>query len=451
MNTQDNITSTKFGRAAKLVGTGAKIGGNYLKYYAKKSITGNDNKDELHASNAEDIYDSLSNLKGSALKVAQMLSMDKNVLPRAYTDKFALSQYSAPPMSAPLVIKAFKNATGKYPEEIFDSFDAKCLAAASIGQVHLARKDNKTYAVKIQYPGIADSIQSDLRLVKPVANAMFGLSEKEMKKYFEEVEEKLIEETNYDLELTRGQEITKACAHINGIFFPKYYSELSYSKVLVMDYLEGLHLKEYLLTNPTQESKNKVAQVIWDFYEFQIHTLKSIHADPHPGNFLFTADDRLGVIDFGCIKVVPEDFYLNYFPLLLPEVQENKEVIDKLMRSIEIVFPADSLEVKNELTSAFLKMTDLLSRPFRTEYFHFTQSFLDEIYQTGEEIYRIEEVKKPTQPRGSKHALYVNRTYFGIYSMMADLDATIHTEAGTWRFDLLAKHNIQSESETILA
>lgn len=279
---------------------------------------------------------------------------------------------------------------------------------------------------------------------------MFGLSEKEMKKYFEEVEEKLIEETNYDLELIRGQEITKACAHINGIFFPNYYPDLSYSKVLVMDYLEGLHLKEYLLSNPTQQSKNKVAQVIWDFYEFQIHTLKSIHADPHPGNFLFTGDDKLGVIDFGCIKVVPEDFYLNYFPLLLPEVQENKEVIDKLMRSIEIVFPADSLEVKNELTSAFLKMTDLLSRPFRTEYFHFTQSFLDEIYQIGEEIYRIEEVKKPTQPRGSKHALYVNRTYFGIYSMMADLDATIHTEAGTWRFDLLAKHNIESQSESVL-
>src|SRR5574343_223150 len=112
---QESIVSSKLGRAAKLVGTGAKIGTNYLKYYAKKSITGKEDKEELHLSNAEDIYDSLSNLKGSALKVAQMLSMDKNLLPRAYTQKFAMSQYSAPPMSGPLVMKAFKNATGKYP------------------------------------------------------------------------------------------------------------------------------------------------------------------------------------------------------------------------------------------------------------------------------------------------------------------------------------------------
>ena len=182
MNDQQNMTSSKIGRAAKLVGTGAKIGGNYLKYYAKKSVLGKDDKEVLHEDNAGDIYESLSNLKGSALKVAQMLSMDKNILPRAYSEKFTMSQYSAPPMSTPLVMKTYKSATGKFPTEDFDSFDGKSLAAASIGQVHLATKGDKNFAIKIQYPGVADSIKSDLKLVKPVANAMFGLSEKEMKK-----------------------------------------------------------------------------------------------------------------------------------------------------------------------------------------------------------------------------------------------------------------------------
>jgi predicted unusual protein kinase regulating ubiquinone biosynthesis (AarF/ABC1/UbiB family) len=436
---QESIVSSKFGRAAKLVGTGAKIGTNYLKYYAKKSITGKEDKEELHNSNAEDIYGSLSNLKGSALKVAQMLSMDKNLLPRAYTQKFAMSQYSAPPMSGPLVMKAFKNATGKYPLDIFDSFDTKSLAAASIGQVHLASKDGKKLAVKIQYPGVADSIQSDLKLVKPVANAMFGLSEKEMKKYFEEVEEKLMEETRYELELTRGQEIAESCKHIQGVHFPKYYAEWSSNKVLVMDYLEGDHLKEFLDKNPSQEVKNTVAQALWDFYEFQLHELHAIHADPHPGNFLFNTQNSVGVIDFGCIKEVPMDFYHQYFPLLIPEVQENQELINKLLTHIEIIFPQDSDAVKEELTTAFLRMTALLSRPFNKPEFHFTQEFIDEIYATGEEIYRIPEVKKPTQPRGSKHALYINRTYFGIYSMLADLDATIKTEAGAWKHRLLEK------------
>jgi predicted unusual protein kinase regulating ubiquinone biosynthesis (AarF/ABC1/UbiB family) len=449
MDSQNNITSSKIGRAAKLVGTGAKIGTNYLKYYAKKSITGNDDRDTLHQDNAEDIYDSLSNLKGSALKVAQMLSMDKNLLPRAYTDKFAMSQYSAPPMSGPLVIKTYKSATGRYPTEDFDFFDSKSLAAASIGQVHLARKGDKEFAIKIQYPGVSDSIKSDLRLVKPVANAMFGLSEKEMKKYFEEVEEKLLEETQYELELQRGTQIAQACAHLESVYFPKYYPEYSNNKVLVMDYIRGKHLKEYLETNPSQEEKNSVAQALWDFYEYQLHEEKAIHADPHPGNFLFDDQGKVGVIDFGCVKVVPEDFYLSYFPLLIEEVQANKPLIDELLRSIEIIFPGDSKAVEAELTEAFLKMTTLLSRPFRSETFHFTDSFLDEIYAMGEEIYQIPEVRRPTQPRGSKHALYVNRTYFGIYSIMSDLNANIKTGHGAWRERLMLHHDVNEFDQTL--
>jgi len=386
--TQDKIPTGKVERALKLVGTGAKIGTNYLKYYTKKTLSGVDNKEELHNSNAEDIYDSLSQLKGSALKVAQMLSMDKNLLPRAYTQQFALSQYSAPPMSAPLVIRTFQRSNGKSPQEIFDEFSLK--------------------------------------------NAMFGLSEKEMKKYFQEVEEKLLEETNYTLELKRSNEMSQQCKHLPNIIFPQYYPEYSSSKVLVMDWMQGLHLKEFLDTNPSQEVKNKIAQALWDFYEFQLHHLKAIHADPHPGNFLFQPDGRVGIIDFGCIKEVPEDFYLHYFPLLIPVIRNNENVVDKLMSTIEIVFPADSMEIKKQLTDAFLAMTALLSRPFESSTFHFTMDFIDSIYAKGEEIYQIPEVKKPTQPRGSKHALYVNRTYFGIYSMMADLNAEINTAPKDW-------------------
>lgn len=437
INTQDKIPTGKVERAMKLVGAGAKIGGNYLKYYAKKTIKGEVSKEELHQNNANDVYESLSHLKGSALKVAQMLSMDKNLLPRAYTDKFALSQYSAPPMSGPLVVRTFQKSVGRSPYEVFDQFDSQCAAAASIGQVHKAQKDGKELAVKIQYPGIADSIQSDLKMVKPVANAMFGLPEKEMQKYFQEVEEKLLEETNYQLELQRSQEIALACANVADVFFPKYYPEYSSNKVLVMDWLQGDHLKEFLSKNPSQQVKNRVAQALWDFYNHQLHAELAIHADPHPGNFLLQPDGRVGVIDFGCVKVVPEDFYYHYFPLLVPEIRQNQAVIDKLLAHIEIIFPQDSDAVKMELQTAFLEMTSLLSRPFESPRFQFTHEFIDEIYAKGEEIYQIPEVKRPTQPRGSKHALYVNRTYFGIYSMMADLNASIDTNSHTWSHNLI--------------
>ena len=141
MKTIDYIPTSKIQRASKLVQTGAKVGVNYLKYYGEKLVNSDLSKDKLNENNAEDIYDGLKSLKGSALKVAQMLSMDKNFLPQAYVEKFSLSQFSVPPLSAPLVLKTFKTNLGQSPYEIFDDFNPNSVNAASIGQVHKATKN----------------------------------------------------------------------------------------------------------------------------------------------------------------------------------------------------------------------------------------------------------------------------------------------------------------------
>ena len=138
MKEQSKIPTSKVKRAAKLIGTGAKVGGNYVKYYANKVIGDKNAKEKLDKENAEDIYQSLSELKGSALKMAQVMSMDKSMLPKAMTDKFAQAQYNAPPLSYPLVVKTFRQMFGKTPTELFDSFEKEAKHAASIGQVHLA-------------------------------------------------------------------------------------------------------------------------------------------------------------------------------------------------------------------------------------------------------------------------------------------------------------------------
>ena len=211
MKTLDKIPTGKIERAGKLVKTGVKVGGNYVKYYSKKLVNSDLTKDELNEDNASDIYDGLKSLKGSALKVAQMLSMEKNLLPRAYVERFSLAQFSVPPLSAPLVRKTFQKYLGSYPEDVFDTFEKDSINAASIGQVHKATKNGKQLAVKIQYPGVAQSISSDLALVKPIATRMFNLKGKDSEKYFQEVENKLLEETNYILELQQSKEISEAC------------------------------------------------------------------------------------------------------------------------------------------------------------------------------------------------------------------------------------------------
>ncbi|MCB0387333.1 MAG: AarF/ABC1/UbiB kinase family protein [Winogradskyella sp.] len=426
MKTIDKIPTSKIQRATKLVSTGAKVGVNYIKYYGDKMVTSKEEaKDRLNKNNAEDIYDSLKQLKGSALKVAQMLSMEKTILPQAYVEKFSLAQFSVPPLSPALVLKTFKNYFGKTPDELYDTFNATSINAASIGQVHEAEKDGKKLAVKIQYPGVADSIASDLAMVKPVAMSMFNIKGKDSDKYFKEVETKLIEETNYVLEVQQSMEIAQACAHIPNLKFPKYYPDLSSDRIITMDYMEGEHLSEFTKHNTNQEKANKIGQALWDFYMYQIHKLKKVHADPHPGNFLISEDGQLIVLDFGCVKTIPEDFYIPYFELALKENISNQEKFLAKLYELEILKPEDTQEEKAFFSKMFHDMLSLFSLPLQDETFDFSNAdFFLKIAQLGEQYSKNTQIRKYNANRGSKHFIYMNRTFFGLYNLMFDLKAS---------------------------
>lgn len=428
MKEQTNIPTGKVERASRFVTTGLKVGSNYLKHYTKKLIDPSISKEELHADNAEDIYDTLSNLKGSALKVAQMLSMDKGMLPKAYTERFAMSQYSAPPLSGPLVINTFVKTLGKSPSQLYDHFDMKASNAASIGQVHKATKWGKELAIKIQYPGVANSVKSDLRIVKPFAIRIVGMNEVDMDKYFEEIEGKLLEETDYKLELQRSMEVSAQCAHIPNLVFPAYYPELSSDRIITMDWLKGFHLKEFLERNPSQEIRNKIGQALWDFYQFQVHQLKKVHADPHPGNFLMRDDGTVGVFDFGCIKEIPEDFYVNYFLLTNKEVLKDEVRRREIYTNLEMIHPSDTEKEVVFFSGLFQRMIDMLTRPFTLEEFDFgNEAYFEEIYAYMDYLYNLKEVRDSKVARGSRHSLYINRTYFGLYSILSDLKAKVIT------------------------
>ncbi|MEP5253752.1 MAG: AarF/UbiB family protein [Winogradskyella arenosi] len=425
MKTLDSIPMTKISRASKLVSTGAKVGVNYLKYYGDKMVSSKEAaKARLNQNNAEDIYDSLKELKGSALKVAQMLSMEKSILPQAYVEKFSLSQFSVPPLSPPLVIKTFKKYFGKHPEDLFDTFNATSVNAASIGQVHIAEKNGKKFAVKIQYPGVAESIASDLALVKPIAIKMFNIKGKDSDKYFKEVENKLTEETNYILEITQSKEVVAACQHIPNLKFPSYYEAYSSERIITMDYMEGEHLSEFVAYNTDQEKANQLGQALWDFYMFQIHRLRKVHADPHPGNFLISEQAELIALDFGCMKVIPESFYIPYFELAEKACIENPELFTAKLYELEILKPEDSEAETTFFTAMFHELLSLFTRPFHSETFDFSNpEFFNQIAEMGQRYSKSTELKNMNGNRGSKHFIYINRTFFGLYNLMFDLKA----------------------------
>ncbi len=425
MKTINKIPVSKIQRVSKLMQTGAKVGVNYLKYYGDKIVNPEaEAKGRLNESNAADIYDSLKDLKGSALKLAQMLSMEKNILPQAYVEKFSLSQFSVPPLSAPLVMKTFKNSFGKFPNEIFDAFNSVAINAASIGQVHKASKNGKQLAVKIQYPGVADSILSDLAMVKPIAMKMFNIKGEHSDVYFKEVEGKLLEETNYLLEIEQSQNVVSACEHIPNIEFPRYYEDWSSRQIITMDWMEGIHLSEFTKINANQDIANTLGQALWDFYLFQIHKLKKVHADPHPGNFLVSKEGRLIALDFGCMKIIPEDFYTPYFELFNIEVLEDAKLFNAKLLELEILRKDDSEVEVAFFTNMFHDVLSFFTQPFREETFNFSDSeFFDKIVAIGERYFKGTRNKKMNANRGSRHFIYMNRTFFGLFNLMFDLKA----------------------------
>jgi predicted unusual protein kinase regulating ubiquinone biosynthesis (AarF/ABC1/UbiB family) len=422
----DRIPVSKVQRAGKFIKTGAQIGTNYLKHYGKKLINPDLSRESLHEDNAKDIYNSLSELKGSALKVAQMLSMDKNLLPTAYQQKFAMAQYSAPPLSYPLVVKTFQKHFGKGPEQIFNTFTHKAVNAASMGQVHLATLGKQKLAVKIQYPGVADSVKSDLAMIKPIALSMFNLNPAEYDEFIQEVEMRMMEETDYELELRRSIELSEKCKHLKNVIFPKYYPQYSSAKILTMDWLEGKPLGEVLTSKLPEGAGDKLGQAMWDFYHFQMHQLKAVHADPHPGNFIITKDHQLGVIDFGCVKVIPEKFYKVYFQLLDGDLLSDQKKMEEVFQQLSFIHPGDTAKERAFFIGVFRKLVELLSRPFRGDVFDFSdKAYFETLYQFGEALTKMKELRNSKKARGVRDAVYINRTYFGLYNILHDLGAKV--------------------------
>ncbi len=428
MPEQSSIPTNALSRMAAIAGAGTKVGVNFVRHYAQAAVSGRLNQDALDAANARDIYKTLSELKGGPLKIAQMLSTDQHLLPAAYADVFSQAQYSAPPLSYPLVARTFRREFGREPLEFFDEFSREAVAGASIGQVHKARRGNLCFAVKVQYPGIADSLRSDLAVVKPLALRLFGLREEDVSDYFREVEERLMEETDYEHELERSLELTGQCACLAGVRFPKFFREYSSRRILTSEWIDGVPFDAYCDGNASQKERDRIGQALWDFYDFQIHELKRFHADPHPGNFL-VSDGKLVPLDFGCTKQLDPHFHKRHFAFLDERLLEDDASLERALRELRILLPEDGSAQTRNMLDLCRRSIALLARPFHEGEFNFGDpEYLREIRYLGEQSEREGYGPKMLRgARGSAESLYVNRAYFGLYNLLARLRARVMT------------------------
>ncbi|MFU8813311.1 MAG: ABC1 kinase family protein, partial [Balneolaceae bacterium] len=367
----NDFPSTGYERGKIFAKTGVKVGMNYARHYLKKLQNKEASQSELHTETARQVFGEFTKLRGTALKLAQTLSIDQGFLPDEFAEVMTQAQYKVPPVNRSLVRSIIKRELGGYPEQLFKTFDPEAFAAASIGQVHRATlHDGTAVAVKVQYPGVRDTISSDVGL----ASALFKrfVSDKAaVDEYINEVRDTLMRETDY---LVEGASIEQFHARFasDTIVTPRWIEERSTERVLCMTFIEGEHLGDFLERHPEQEERDLYGQLLWDFFHRQLATPEFIHADTHPGNFLLTPDGALGVIDYGCVKSFPKPFFDDYLRLLPTHLENDEEKILALYKRLDILKGDPSANKKEKEYFEFCKNYGLtFAMPYMEDAFDF--------------------------------------------------------------------------------
>ncbi len=259
------------------------------------------------------LFGALGQLRGSALKVSQLLSMHPGLLPDGVRQELARAHHQAPPLNRALVGRVFRQAFGQEPEALFDQFDPTAFAAASLGQVHRAQlTGHGTVAVKVQYPGIAATIASDMQLMRTALRALAHTdmplpANTVVDSVMTEIEATLLREVDYLQEAEQLQWFAQHAA-LPGVVLAQPILSHTRAQVLTQQFLPGQHLQAWLATQPTQQQRDLAGQHLWDWFMHCIFVLGRVHADPHPGNFLFAPDGTVGVLDFGCTRSLSAGF-----------------------------------------------------------------------------------------------------------------------------------------------
>src|SRR6476659_1204396 len=259
-------------RRLRMLGTlQAQIAAAYAFYWLRGWFKGADESKKLlaetHWRTAMRILDSMSYLRGAAMKVGQTLANFPDIAPREFVETLEKLHYTAPPMHWSLLKEMVFNELNEEPENLFSAFDKRAFAAASLGQVHAARlKTGEEVAVKIQYPGIARTIREDIRnLLLCMLPGRLSREWESTKEQLDDVRVRLERETDYEQEAGSLERVRKLFHEDDGIIVPRVYPQYSTARVLTMERLPGVHLDAFLATDPSQELRNEFARKITRF------------------------------------------------------------------------------------------------------------------------------------------------------------------------------------------
>lgn len=409
--------------------------------------------DADHSVAAERILETLGEMKGLALKAGQMMSYMDGALPEAVKPAFQKTlkrlQAQAPPMTWDAVEPVLADELGDIDAH-FSSIEREPVAAASIGQVHRGTlHDGTTVAVKVQYPGIRDAIQADMKnldffkgLAAPMLVVAGGRGNVEVAaSHLDELRDRLVEECDYEREARMQRVFAERLANDPVLYVPKVFAQHSTARVLVTEFVEGCDLDEVApgADDVDQVQRNRWAAALCRVISLGLYDWGLLHADPHPGNYLFMNDGRLCLLDFGCVKQMPDDIrqaMRGYVRAAIVATRTGRaEHWREFERRLSVALHFE--DASPEVTDFFREYLLYCLKPIiEPGPFHFDEAFtratVDLMVEGKKELVfpngrRLPKV--PKLPPMPAHYLMVNRLQWGFFSVLKQLDARVDWHA----------------------
>ena len=370
--------------------------------------------DEYLARQVARLLKTLGTMKGAAMKFAQMLHAHAHLLPpaaRAVIDEF---DDHVPPMTHKQLLQVFKRELKDEPQNLFATFEFTPLGAASIGQVHAATlKNGLDVVVKVQYPGIDRTIRSDLANLKLlIATGAFMVDSRvRFDHLLLELNDRLREELDYRNEVANLTRFKELYGHLEEVVFPTPVPELSTQRLLTSERLVGLSIDEAEQASP--ELRQLWGRALMRFFAATVLQKGVLHADPHPGNFMFLPDGRLGVLDFGSVKTLPPAFFQAHNNIVMYALKDDFENTWRWMKKGRYLTQASTEEHARVLYAAVRYTV----APLHTPGFCFGRDLV--FTRIGELDWGVRE--RSEKAGVPKDALFLNRTSFGIYGLLCRL------------------------------
>jgi predicted unusual protein kinase regulating ubiquinone biosynthesis (AarF/ABC1/UbiB family) len=346
------ITKGRAKRALQVGSLTTSVGSSYVWHALKRPFQSPATKDQelfdLHLKNAFRIVERSRELRGAFMKLVQMLSMRDDIFPAEALSILSVVQSSVPPMEYSLIRDQIKRELGKYPEQVFKNFERDAFAAASLGQVHKATlKNGKSVVVKVQYPSVDETVEQDLKNLKALLQVFTTMTRDVLRQKFDasevyqEMEERLHEELDYVNEANNLALFQRLFADDDEIIIPQVYPDFSSRRVLTMQHVEGYKLQDMFSTGVDQSLKDWISVKYFQMTWRQILEFGILHTDPHPGNYLMTYHPKIAMLDFGSVRIFPEEIRKGYLHLARAILDRDEQMMAECFMTLGYLNPGE--------------------------------------------------------------------------------------------------------------